>query len=69
MFKVFYKYSACIKICTDNVSILFNPWFEQNAYDGTCGQYPKTNDVENLVGEFYLVYISHIYPDHYCIVV
>jgi len=66
LFKVFYKYSACIKICTDDVSILCDPWFGDSAYDGTWGQYPKTNDVENLVGEFDMVYISHIHPDHYC---
>tara|TARA_B100000579_G_scaffold125174_1_gene100867 strand:- start:473 stop:1798 length:1326 start_codon:yes stop_codon:yes gene_type:complete len=66
LFKVFYKYSACIKICTDDASILCDPWFGQSAYDGTWGQYPKTNDVENLVGEFDIVYISHIHPDHYC---
>lgn len=66
MFKVFYKYSACIKICTDDVTILCDPWFGDNAYDGTWGQYPEINDLENLVGDFDVIYISHIHPDHYC---
>ena len=66
MFKVFYKYSACIKICTDDISILCDPWFGQNAYDGTWGQFPKTKNVGDLVGDFDMVYISHIHPDHYC---
>ncbi len=66
MFKVFYKYSACIKICTDDLTILCDPWFGGNAYDGTWGQYPEINDLENLVGDFDMVYISHIHPDHYC---
>lgn len=35
MFKVFYKYSACIKICADDISILCDPWFSENAYYGT----------------------------------
>ena len=66
MFKVFYKYSACIKICTEDLRILCDPWFGDNAYDGTWGQYPEINDLENLVGDFDMVYISHIHPDHYC---
>lgn len=66
MFKVFYKYSACIKICTDDLTILCDPWFGENSYDGTWGHYPEINDLENFVGDFDMVYISHIHPDHYC---
>ncbi len=66
MFKVFYKYSACIKVCTSDVSILFDPWFGDNAYDGTWTQYPKYENIFELVGEFDYIYISHIHPDHYC---
>ncbi len=66
MFKVFYKYSACIKICTNDLRILCDPWFGGNAYDGTWTQYPYTKDVANFVGRFDMIYISHIHPDHYC---
>ncbi len=41
MFRVFYKYSACIKICTDDITILCDPWFDKNAYDGNRGKYPE----------------------------
>ncbi len=66
MFKVFYKYSACIKICTDDIVILCDPWFSDNAYNGTWIQYPYITDVVNLIGDFDIVYLSHIHPDHYC---
>ena len=66
MFKVIYKYSACIKICTDNIIILCDPWFGDNAYEGTWTQYPKIKDLANYIGDFDIVYISHIHPDHYC---
>ena len=66
MFKVFYKYSACLKICTDEVSILFDPWFGDNAYEGTWSQYPKHKNIDKLIGQFDCIYISHIHPDHYC---
>ncbi len=66
MFKVYYKYSASIKVCTDDVSILCDPWFGNSAYDGTWSQYPKIENINNLVGDFDYVFISHIHPDHYC---
>ena len=66
MFKVFYKYSACIKICTDQIRILCDPWFGDDAYDGTWTQFPYIDDVANYVGDFDAIYISHIHPDHYC---
>ena len=52
MFKVFYKYSACIKICTEDISILCDPWFGKFAYDGTWTQYPSPQNVVNLIGSF-----------------
>ncbi len=66
MFRVYYKYSACIKICTNELKLLCDPWFSDNAYDGTWTQFPYIKDHVNLVGEFDSVYISHIHPDHYC---
>ena len=66
MFQVFYKYSACIKICTDQIRILCDPWFGDDAYDGTWTQFPYIDDVANYVGDFDAIYISHIHPDHYC---
>jgi UDP-MurNAc hydroxylase len=66
MFKVYYKYSACIKVCTDDIAILCDPWFGGNAYEGTWGQYPPVKDARKLVGNFDAIYISHIHPDHYC---
>ena len=66
MFKVFYKYSACIKIKTESVSILCDPWFGDNAYYGTWTQYPKIKDKFELIGYYDYIYISHIHPDHYC---
>ena len=67
MFKVFYKYSACIKICTDDISILCDPWFGDEAYEGTWIQYPKPKNVIKFLGDFDYIYISHIHPDHYCL--
>ena len=64
MFKVVYKYSACIKIFTDDVIILCDPWFNE-AYYGTWIQQNKTNNIEEFIGDFDIVYISHIHPDHY----
>lgn len=66
MLRVFYKYSACITIVTEDVRILCDPWFSENAYDGTWTQYPEISDINKLVGDFDIVYISHIHPDHYC---
>ena len=64
MFRVEYKYSACIKIITEDIKILCDPWFSENAYDGTWQQYPKIIN-KKTCGEFDLIYISHIHPDHY----
>ena len=64
MFKVVYKYSACISINTDDITILCDPWFEE-AYEGTWIQYPKINSYPEYIGDFDVVYISHIHPDHY----
>ena len=64
MFKVVYKYSACIKIVTDDVTILCDPWFN-DAYYGTWTQQNKINNIEEFIGDFDVVYISHIHPDHY----
>jgi L-ascorbate metabolism protein UlaG (beta-lactamase superfamily) len=66
MFRVYYKYSACIKVCTEDIAILCDPWFGGNAYEGTWGQYPSVKDARKLVGNFDAIYISHIHPDHYC---
>lgn len=66
MFKVEYKYSACIKVITNDVKILCDPWFGENAYDGTWQQYPSIKETLKLVGHFDFIYISHIHPDHYC---
>ena len=64
MFKVVYKYSACIKIFTDDVIILCDPWFNE-AYYGTWIKQNKINNIEEFIGDFDVVYISHIHPDHY----
>ena len=66
MFKVEYKYSACIKIITDDTKILCDPWLGSNAYEGTWHQFPPIQDKIGLIGDFDLIYISHIHPDHYC---
>jgi UDP-MurNAc hydroxylase len=66
MFRVEYKYSACIKIITDDTRILCDPWFGSSAYDGTWQQFPRIKDKIKLVGDFDFIYISHIHPDHYC---
>ena len=66
MFKVEYKYSACIKIVTDDAKILCDPWFGSSAYSGTWHQYPPVQDKIGLIGDFDIIYISHIHPDHYC---
>ena len=66
MFQVQYKYSACIKIVTDDIRILCDPWFGSKAYDGTWQQFPPISDKFRLIGDFDLIYISHIHPDHYC---
>jgi hypothetical protein len=66
MFKVEYKYSACIKIVTEDVRILCDPWFGSGAYDGTWQQFPPIKDKIKMTGDFDLIYISHIHPDHYC---
>lgn len=66
MFKVFYKYSACIKIVTDDISILCDPWLTSEAYYGAWGQYPSDSDMINKIGKYDIIYISHIHPDHYC---
>lgn len=66
MFKVEYKYSACIKIITDDIKILCDPWFGSKAYDGTWQQFPPISDKFSLIGDFDIIYVSHIHPDHYC---
>ena len=66
MFKVIYKYSACIKICTHDVNILCDPWFGKNAYEGTWTQFPQIQNITDFIGNFDIVYLSHIHPDHYC---
>lgn len=66
MFKVEYKYSACIKIVTDDIKILCDPWFGENAYYGTWQQFPPIRDKIDLIGDYDIIYISHIHPDHYC---
>lgn len=66
MFKVEYKYSACIKIITDDTRILCDPWFGSSAYEGTWHHFPPVKDTIGLVGDFDLIYVSHIHPDHYC---
>ena len=64
MFKVVYKYSACISIATDDITILCDPWFGE-AYEGTWTQFPVIKSIPEYVGNFDVVYISHIHPDHY----
>ena len=49
MFKVEYKYSACIKIVTDDARILCDPWFGDNAFLGAWGQYPKIDNPIDLL--------------------
>tara|TARA_B100001250_G_scaffold412904_1_gene445391 strand:+ start:1878 stop:3200 length:1323 start_codon:yes stop_codon:yes gene_type:complete len=66
MFNVYYKYSACIKICTDDISIICDPWFGNDAYYGTWTQFPDIEDPISLIGKNDYIYISHIHPDHYC---
>jgi hypothetical protein len=64
--KVYYKYSACIKIVTRNISILCDPWFSDSAYYGTWARYPKHDLTKEFIGDFDIIWISHIHPDHYC---
>lgn len=66
MFRVEYKYSACIKIITEDVKILCDPWFGSGAYEGTWNQFPPIKELKKFIDEFDLIYISHIHPDHYC---
>lgn len=66
MFQVEYKYSACIKVITGDVKLLCDPWLLGNAYEGTWKQYPFPDDSFDFIGDFDLIYISHIHPDHYC---
>lgn len=66
MFQVEYKYSACIKVITGDVKLLCDPWLLGNAYEGTWKQYPFPVDGFDFIGDFDLIYISHIHPDHYC---
>ena len=66
MFKVFYKYSACINIVTKDIKLLCDPWFGNGAFEGTWTQFPKNYKFPDSIGEFDAVYISHIHPDHYC---
>jgi len=65
MFRVFYKYSACIKIVTDDVTILCDPWIYGTAYYGTWSQFPECPQNSDFIGDFDYLYISHIHPDHY----
>ena len=65
-FLVEYKYSACIKIVTNNISILCDPWFSDTAYYGTWARYPSHNITKEFLGDFDVIWISHIHPDHYC---
>lgn len=66
MFRVEYKYSACIKICTDDLTVLCDPWFSEKTYHGAWCQYPRKIDWEESIGDFDAIYVSHIHPDHYC---
>lgn len=66
MFRVEYKYSACIKVVTNDVRILCDPWFGSSAYEGTWQQFPPVKDKIRLIGDFDWIYVSHIHPDHYC---
>ena len=66
MFKVEYKYSACVKICTDDLTILCDPWFSERTYHGAWCQHPRTRNWEESIGDFDAIYVSHIHPDHYC---
>ena len=65
-FRVYYKYSACIKICTTDISILCDPWFGNDAYYGTWDRYPCHEITQQFIGKFDAIWISHIHPDHYC---
>ena len=58
MFRVYYKYSACIKICTQDVKILCDPWFGENAYDGTWTQFPKHKEFIEFIGDFDVIFIK-----------
>ena len=65
-FKVTYKYSACISISTQDITLLCDPWFSDVAYYGTWHRYPRHDLTRNFIGEFDSIFISHIHPDHYC---
>lgn len=66
MFRVYYKYSACILIETSDISILCDPWFSDLAYHGTWSRFPNYELTPSFIGSFDCIYISHIHPDHYC---
>ena len=66
MFRVFYKYSACISVVTSDTTILCDPWFSDNAYHGTWARFPRFELSSSFIGDFDFIFLSHIHPDHYC---
>jgi UDP-MurNAc hydroxylase len=65
MIRVTYYYSACVRIETDELSILCDPWFTPGAYDGSWYHYPPQRDPLAMMPACDLVFVSHIHPDHY----
>ena len=63
--KLTYIYSACIKIETNDCSIICDPWFTQGAFGGTWYHFPFKEIKPIDLGFFDYIYISHIHPDHY----
>ncbi len=62
---IFYYYSACVGIKTKDISILCDPWFTDGIYDGSWYQFPKVENPIELIGQYDIIYVSHIHPDHY----
>jgi UDP-MurNAc hydroxylase len=63
--RVTYYYSACVRIESQDLSILCDPWFTQGAYDGSWYQFPPQPDALARIPACDFVYVSHIHPDHY----
>ncbi len=62
--RIHYLYSACVKIETEDCSILCDPWFGE-AYDGAWMQWPRIEHPIEACRPADYIYISHIHPDHY----
>jgi UDP-MurNAc hydroxylase len=63
--KVTHISAACIKIETENTSILCDPWFTEGIYDGAWYKFPEILRPIEEIGDVDAIYISHLHPDHF----